>query len=202
MAKDVSGQSARRHSTAGLTSTALELADERGLDAVTLSELARHVGVKVPSLYTHVRSLADLRARMAGRALEELADRGGEAIAGRSGGEALRALSNAFRDYAHEHPGRWDAAQLRRPPAEVTTDAAPRMAAHLAAVLRGYAVPPEDHLHAIRLIAATQNGWIELELDGGFDRADAGVEVSWEHALSALDRALRTWGERHRSPGS
>ena len=48
-----------------VTRAAADLADEVGLDAVTLAALARQFGVAVPSLYAHVRSAADVRTRVA-----------------------------------------------------------------------------------------------------------------------------------------
>ena len=57
-----------------LTRAAAELADRDGLDAVTVSALARRFGVTVASLYSHVRGIEDLRTRMAALALRELAD--------------------------------------------------------------------------------------------------------------------------------
>ena len=75
---------------AGLTTERLalagaELADSVGFDQVTLSEVARRFDVKVASLYSHVASSHDLRTRIAQLALAEIADRGAQALAGRSG---------------------------------------------------------------------------------------------------------------------
>ncbi|CAM5484787.1 hypothetical protein SGRIM128S_03087 [Streptomyces griseomycini] len=81
---------------AGLTAERLaragaELADEVGFEQVTVSELARRFDVKVASLYSHVRNSQDLRTRIALLALEELADRAADAVAGRAGKDALAA---------------------------------------------------------------------------------------------------------------
>lgn len=54
------GLTAERVTVAGA-----ELADDIGLDRVTMSQVARRLGVKDASLYTHVRSLEDLRGRIA-----------------------------------------------------------------------------------------------------------------------------------------
>jgi TetR/AcrR family tetracycline transcriptional repressor len=51
---------------------ALQLADARGLDAVTLRSLAGELGVQAPSLYTHVRSKADLLDALGDRILDEV----------------------------------------------------------------------------------------------------------------------------------
>src|SRR3954452_7198312 len=74
--------------TERLTRAGAELADEVGFDQVTVSALARRFDVKVASLYSHVKSSEDFRTRIALLAVEELADRAGEAPgrAGRQGG--------------------------------------------------------------------------------------------------------------------
>ena len=67
-----------------LTAAAAELADEVGFAQVTVSALARRVGVQPASLYAHLRGTDDLRTRIAVRALEELGDRLSVALAGRA----------------------------------------------------------------------------------------------------------------------
>ncbi len=89
--------------TERLTRAGAELADEVGFEQVTVSELARRFDVKVASLYSHVKNSHDLKTRIALLALEELADRAADALAGRAGKDALVALANVYRDYAREH---------------------------------------------------------------------------------------------------
>ncbi|MEU7587246.1 TetR/AcrR family transcriptional regulator [Micromonospora sp. NPDC049230] len=96
-----------------LTRAGAELAHEVGFDEVTISALARRFDVKVPSLYSHLKNSQDLRIRIALFALEELADRVADAVAGRAGRDALAAFADAYREYAREHPGRYAAARLR-----------------------------------------------------------------------------------------
>src|SRR5437773_9554623 len=51
---------------------ALELADEEGIDAVTMRRLGSLLGVEGMALYTHVRDKEDLLAAVGVRLLEEL----------------------------------------------------------------------------------------------------------------------------------
>src|SRR5262249_53912537 len=48
-----------------VVAAAAAMADEDGLEAVTLTRLAGRLGVRTPSLYAHVRGLDDLRGRLA-----------------------------------------------------------------------------------------------------------------------------------------
>lgn len=92
----------------GLTSERLvqagaALADEVGFEHVTASELARRFGVKVASLYSHLKNTHELKTRIALLALDELAERASDALAGRAGKDALIAFANSYRDYSREH---------------------------------------------------------------------------------------------------
>ncbi|MCY1136944.1 TetR-like C-terminal domain-containing protein [Actinoplanes sp. Pm04-4] len=176
-----------------VTRAGAELADELGFDQVTPSVVARHFGVQVASLYSHVRNAEDLRVRIALLALEEMADRGAAALAGRAGKDALIALGDTYRDYAREHPGRYAAAQMRLDHETALASAGPRHSAMIRAILRGYDLTEPDQTHAIRLLGGAFHGYITQELGGSFDHSEPGPEKSWGRILDALDALLRHW---------
>jgi AcrR family transcriptional regulator len=183
---------------AGLTPERLalagaELADEVGFDQVTVSALARRFDVKVASLYSHVKNSHDLRTRIALVALEELADRGAAALAGRAGKDALTALADVYRDYAREHPGRYDAARFRLDPEAAAASAGRRHSAMSRAVLRGYDLTEPDQTHAVRLLGSVFHGYVSLEAAGGFSHSAPDSQESWSRILDALDALLRNW---------
>lgn len=175
-----------------LTTTAADLADAEGFDAVTVSALARRVGVQPASLYSHVRSTDELRGRVGVLALAELADRLALALAGRSGRDALAALVTTMRDQAREHPGRWAATQVRLHLPEAV-DVGRRVSALTRAVLHGYGLPDDELNHAVRFVGSTVDGFVHLEATGGFDHSSPDAAASWERATDALDVALRHW---------
>ncbi|MDA0565572.1 TetR/AcrR family transcriptional regulator [Streptomonospora sp. S1-112] len=176
-----------------LTQAGAELADEIGFDRVTVSELARRFGVKVASLYSHVRNSQDLRTRIALAALEEMADRAAEALAGRAGKDALAAFADVYRDYAREHPGRYAAAQLRLDPQAAAASAGVRHAQMTRAVLRGYDLPESEQVHAVRLLGSVFHGYVSLELGGGFSHSAPDTQETWARTIDALDSLLRNW---------
>ncbi|MEU4132081.1 TetR/AcrR family transcriptional regulator [Streptomyces wuyuanensis] len=176
-----------------LTQAGAELADEVGFDQVTVSALARRFDVKVASLYSHLKSSQDLKTRIALLALEELADRAADALAGRSGKDALTAFANVYRDYAHEHPGRFDAARFRLDPEAAAAGAGGRHAQMTRAILRGYDLSEPDRTHAVRLLGSVFHGYVSLELAGGFSHSAPDSQESWSRALDALDALLRNW---------
>ncbi|CQR63300.1 TetR/AcrR family transcriptional regulator [Streptomyces leeuwenhoekii] len=179
--------------TERLVRAAAELADEVGFEQVTVSALARRFGVKVASLYSHLKNSQDLRTRIALLALEELADRAADALAGRAGKDALTALANVYRDYAREHPGRYTAARLPLDPETAAASAGVRQARMTRALLRGYDLAEPDQTHAVRLLGSVFHGYVSLEAAGGFSHSAPGSDESWARILDALDSLLRTW---------
>lgn len=178
---------------AAVIAEAAVLADESGLDSVTLSALARRLGVRTPSLYSHVRDHAALLDGISTIALGELATRIAEAVAGRAGRPALEGLAQAHRSFARERPGRWQSLQRRVGPAVVGSAAARTVAALMDAVLRGYDIPPGERVNATRLVGSTINGYLTLEHVGSFDHSEPAPEVSWRRTVDALDVLLRAW---------
>lgn len=177
-----------------LVAAAAELADEAGFEQVTLSALARGFGVKDASLYAHVKSLQDLRHRVARLAGGEMIDLIGAAVAGRSGKDALAAYAGAYRAYALAHPGRYAATQIRVDPALADpADPAMRRTVEITyGMLRGYGLAEPDATDAVRLLRATFHGYCALEAGGGFN-APRDVRASWDRAIDALHIALEHW---------
>ncbi|QKV96934.1 TetR/AcrR family transcriptional regulator [Streptomyces sp. NA02950] len=182
--------------TERLTRAGAELADEVGFDQVTVSELARRFDVKVASLYSHVKNSQDLKTRIALLALEELAERAADALAGRAAKDALTALANVYRDYAREHPGRYAAAQLRLDPEAAAAGAGGRHAQMTRAILRGYDLTEPDQTHAVRLLGSVFHGYVSLEMGGGFSHSAPDTQETWSRILDALDILLRNWPTR------
>ncbi|MFG2973281.1 TetR/AcrR family transcriptional regulator [Streptomyces sp. NPDC048331] len=184
------GLTAERVTVAGA-----ELADEVGLDRVTMSQVARRLGVKDASLYAHVRGLEDLRGRIALLAADEKTLRIAEATAGRSGKDALVAFADAWREYAHAHPGRYTATQtpIRIDPELAARAPGPRRAVELTyGMLRGYALAEPDLTDAVRLLRSTFHGFVALEAAGGFAH-ERSPQQSWVRALDALHTLLEHW---------
>ncbi|MFD8348826.1 TetR-like C-terminal domain-containing protein [Streptomyces coelicoflavus] len=179
--------------TGRVVAAAADLADEQGLDGVTVSALARHFGVRDASLYTHVRNLQDLRVRVALLAGGELIEEIAQAVAGRAGKEALAAFAGAYRAYALRHPGRYAATQIRVDQALVADSPALRRTAEITyGMLRAYGLTEPDLTDAVRLLRSTFHGYCALEASGGFG-APRDVRASWDKAVDALHVALENW---------
>ncbi|MEV7729763.1 WHG domain-containing protein [Streptomyces sp. NPDC087917] len=179
--------------TERLVRAGAELADEIGFEAATPAELARRLGVKTASLYSHVKNAHDLKTRIALLALEELADEVSAAVAGRAGKDALTAFANVYRGYALRHPGRFEAAAYRLDPETAAVSAGVRHARMMRALLRGYHLAEPHQTHAVRLLGSVFSGYVGLEAAGGFSHSAPDPQESWTEILNALDALLRTW---------
>jgi AcrR family transcriptional regulator len=169
------------------------LADEVGFAQLSMGLLAERLGVKTPSLYKHVDSLADLIHRIAVLAATELGDALGDAIQGRAGRDALIAAAQAMRTYVKDHPGRYAAGNAAQPagPEDPLTKAITRMLGSFSAVLRGYQLDPADEIHALRMLRSTLHGFATLEVEGGF-RFDTDVNDSFAWIVDLIDNGLQS----------
>jgi AcrR family transcriptional regulator len=178
---------------------AIGLADENGLDQVTFARLAEVLGVRAPSLYNHVNGRAALLRLITLRGLVELTDAVAAAAAGLSGEDALRATGHAYRVYALEHPGSYEA--ILTAPSEQDLEvqaAAERLLELLAAILRGWKLEGEDAIDAIRVVRSALHGFVELERKGGF-ALKREVDTSFERLLDTLVAGLSSVAGKRRA---
>jgi AcrR family transcriptional regulator len=168
------------------------LADEIGLDRLSMSVVAERLGVKTPSLYKHVDGLAALTHRIAVLGATEVGDALRDATQGRSGGDALAAAAQALRRYVREHPGRYAATTGARPsgPEDPLRPALQRTLTSLSAVLRDYRLDPAEEVHALRMLRSVLHGFATLEGAGGFQMS-TDVDESFLWMIDFLDRGLR-----------
>ncbi|MGN6360255.1 MAG: TetR-like C-terminal domain-containing protein [Thermomicrobiales bacterium] len=155
---------------AAVARAAATLADAEGLDAVTFARLAGQLGVRPPSLYNHVASLAEVRRDITLLGARELGARLARATAGKAGDPALVALATAYRRFASAHPGRYAALQRAPDPAddELATVAG-EIVAIVADVLAAYDLRGDDAIHAVRGLRSALHGFVTLEAGGGFE---------------------------------
>jgi AcrR family transcriptional regulator len=177
---------------AAVTEAGALLADEVGLDQLSMALLAERLGVKTPALYNHVASQAQLVHRIAILAMTEFADAIRDAIAGRAGRDALVAGAQAMRRYVREHPGRYTAGNAARPtgPGDPLIAADGRVITSWSAMLRGYRLDPDQEIHALRMLRSMLHGFATLEAAGGF-RIDTPVDDSFSWMVDFIDHGLQ-----------
>jgi AcrR family transcriptional regulator len=172
---------------------AADLADEVGLERMTLAMLAQRLGVALPSLYKHVKGLDALRQKLAALATAELAEELATAAVGLAKTDAVRAVANAYRSYAHRHPGRYPATErVPNPEDPAHLRAGERAVRTVYAVLAGYGLEGDDAVDATRAFRAAIHGFVSLEAAGGFG-IPRDVDRSFAQLVTALDAAFQDW---------
>jgi AcrR family transcriptional regulator len=175
-------------SLSAVVDTALAIVDEG--DEPALAAIAARSGVATPSLYNHVRNLADLRSQIALRVLGEITNRIAAAVMGRSGDDAVAGLLAAWRRYAIDYPHRYafiPPLPLNDP---VLAETGTRLMEAILAVLRGYDLTGADAIHAARRLRAAAHGFIVLEIAGGFEFA-ADLDASYQSLIAMVTASLR-----------
>ena len=150
-------------------------------------------------MYKHVDSIGDLQHRIATLAMTELGDALRDALQGKSGADAIRALFTTLQSYIAQHPGRYSAttgAQLQGsddPLLAATT----RVIDSIRAVLSGYGIRPDELDHAIRMLRCMVHGYAVLQAANAFQWSnDPDESVAW--MIRFVDVGLTAIGDTQR----
>ena len=169
---------------------AVDIVDRHGTGALTMTRLADELGIRLPSLYAHVRGQLDLRRELWLWSVADLGEHLGTSVMGRSGEDALAAFAGALRDYARTYPGRY---QLTLdPPVPLDEEAAVvrrRANAPFRAVIRSFGLDDDTAVHAGRALRAAIHGFVALEAQDSI--GSDGTDDSFRHLVALLARGLR-----------
>ncbi|MGH3210598.1 MAG: TetR/AcrR family transcriptional regulator [Trebonia sp.] len=178
-------------STAAIVAAGRRLLEERGMDALTMRDVADAVGVRAPSLYKRVRGRSDLVRLI----LEDVADELTAALDAAAGfGDPVadvRAMTAAYRAFAHSNPVAYTLMYAPQTVPGATARSVRSSATFLDVVAE--LAGPADALPAARTIVAWANGFITMELAGAF-RLGGDVQQAWEFGLDRILAAVRAVG--------
>jgi AcrR family transcriptional regulator len=173
-----------------LGAAAADIADEGGWAELTLAAVAARFGVRQPSLYKHVGSLAQLRRDVSVLGARELHKELSAAAVGRSGTDALLAMADAYRTFAQAHPGRYAASVVAPAAGDAEHEAiAVEMARTVAAVLGAYQLGADDQVHAIRALRSLMHGFASLQAAGGF-ALPQDLDESYHRMVSGFAKSM------------
>lgn len=187
--------------TATVVAAAGDLIDatfaDDGIDALTLTRVANELGVTQPALYRHVDGMSDLWRQLGLTTREVLAAELAEACIGLSGVDAVRALADAWREFAKRHPGRYRSTE--RFPVEGDLELEQAVARTLDVVtmsLRGFGLEGDELVHCARTVRSALHGFCSYELgDGHPDRGS--IDESFASLVDILCVAFEATVERH-----
>ncbi|MDR9852378.1 WHG domain-containing protein [Paenibacillus sp. VCA1] len=169
---------------------AAELADESGLDSLTLAALAQKLKVRSPSLYNHVNGLPDLRAALTVYCIRLLVETTRDAVIGKTGDEAVQNLCKAYLGFARSRPGLYEAFYKVNTQHEELESVKQELLNLFLRIMEPYGLGEKETLHAIRGLRSLLHGFASLEQHGGF-QMDLQVDESVAYVLQAFLRGLR-----------
>lgn len=173
-----------------IVQTAAVLADQEGIDQVSMAAIARQLGVTVPSLYKHVSSLPAVHRELAVRAMEGLIGEVTDATSGGEPGTELANLANAYRRYATEHPGLYAASTRGADPSdEELVRLTDQLLEVISRVLVRRGMRRQDWIHDVRMLRSALHGCVALEASGNYG-PDVNADDSFKRLIDGLDAAL------------
>lgn len=182
-----------------IVDAAAALAEQKGMENLTVRELADALGVKPASLYNHLQGLPELNVRLAERALDRLMQTLEQVMDGRPVTDTLRAMAAAYRTFAQEQP------QLYRAIMLLPRFSDPGLVARKKAfmdlfvrMLEPLGLPARERVHLSRLIRSTLHGYVSMETAGFFRSPLATADESYERATEWLcEQIERTEANYH-----
>ncbi|CAA9434254.1 hypothetical protein AVDCRST_MAG82-2344 [uncultured Rubrobacteraceae bacterium] len=182
---------------AAVVEAAGALADDRGLEDLSLADLAGRLGIRKPSLYNHVAGIGDLRRELALAGLRELGLSLSRAAVGKAGDDGLFALAEAYRTFVKQRPGLYEATirsyRLLYPDDPELEAAEGEALEPVLTVLASCGISGgEEAIHAARGFRSVAHGFATLEEAGGFGMP-ADQNESFRRLVRTFADGLRSW---------
>lgn len=152
-----------------ITDAALELLDQKGIEDVTIKNVAMRLEIKPPSLYNHVANLEDLLDMAAQRSMRNLYDKLLVTSIGLEKKEALWAIAQEYRTFAKKYPGQYELAQkVKLWKSDETKQISEQIIVIFSKILQKYAMSEDKAIHFIRTLRSYLHGFTLLEMDEAF----------------------------------
>ncbi|HWL25067.1 MAG TPA: WHG domain-containing protein [Ureibacillus sp.] len=166
--------------------TAIEIADNEGIEAVTLATLARRLSVKSPSLFNHINGLSSLKREMSLYGLNLLFDKLKCAKQDKQSNDAMVAIANAYIEFTREHPGLYEltikAPEENDQEIEEISNGIIKL---IIDVLGDFQLDEEAIIHTIRGFRSILHGFASLEQKGAF-----GMPISTEESFHFIIKSF------------
>jgi AcrR family transcriptional regulator len=171
---------------------AAELIETVGLDEMTLSRLAKELGIKSASLYNHIGSINDLRSSLTAKSMQLLGEACRNAVVGKSGDEAILAMAYAYRKFAKMKPQLYKAFMQNSllSQAERIQHGA-LLTQTLERLMEPYGYNEKEALHIARGIRVFLFGFVYMGDGGFFKSTKASVDMSFEYLMKELIAHIR-----------
>lgn len=180
-----------------IVSRVAEMANETGIESITMKMIAEEFGVQTPSLYNHIANMEELKKNLMLYGWRQLEQELLHSVCGVSGYEALRAMCYAFYGYATANPGVFQAMLwYNKFQDEETMGATDGLFRVIFKIMESLDIPKEKSDHLIRTFRSFLEGFALLENQGAFGNPIS-VRESFELSVEVLLAGIRTLEERN-----
>lgn len=181
-----------------ILNAAIEIADTKGVNEITLASLAQKLEVRTPSLYNHIDGLPGLRKRLAIYGIEQLYISITHAVIGLAGDAAVRAMSEAYLSFARLHPGLYEATFMAPDPMDLDVQKASKEVTDVVVrALKAYDLSDEEAIHVTRGLRSVLHGFASIEQMGGF-RLSYDIDVSFKLLIDTFIKGIHNFKDNEK----
>ena len=174
---------------------AAQLANDVGLENITLKALANDLNVQPPSLYYHIGGLDDLKKELMIYGWLQMEDKILEAVAGISGYDAIEVICRTFVKYATENPGVFNAMLwYNKFENDETNNATQKLFSVVFKVFSSLNISQEHSEHLMRTFRSFLEGFALLVNNNAFGNPIS-INDSFELSLKVLMAGIKTLEE-------
>lgn len=170
---------------------AAQLANEVGIDNITLKLIADEFGIQTPSLYNHIKSLDDIKRQIMLFGWRQMENKILLSVVGVSGYDALRIMCYTFYDYATSNPGIFNAMLwYNKYQDEEAQNATKQLFECLFRIMRTLNISDEKINHLIRTFRGFLEGYALLVNNGAFGNP-LSVKESFELSVEVMLNGIK-----------
>ncbi len=165
----------------------VEMADEEGFLNLSVKTIADRIGVKPPSLYKHFQGgLDEIKEEIMVYGWNRIDIMIAKSAVGKTREAGLKAMCYALREFAHAHPGVFEAICWHNSyTSELNHEVTKGVIASLYAVLDSLEFDEVRKMHVLRSLRGFAEGFSMLELHGSFGD-EISLDESFEYGVNAL----------------
>lgn len=172
------------------------LANENGLESVTIKELADSLNIRSPSLYNHIASLEELRKELMLFGWKQAEERLINSARDMEGYEAIRQMCREFYAYATENKGVFSAMLwYNKYTDESSMSATSGLFSMIYENMEKIGISRERAEHLIRTMRGLLEGYSLLVNNGAFGHP-ANIDESFEISLDVLMEGIKATEEK------
>lgn len=163
---------------------AADLIAHKGSTSFSMRELADHLEIKTASLYNHIENMDALFTEIGFFAIDQFVHVLETAIQEKTREEAVRALTQAYRQFGKEH-FEWYQIIMTLPLSgnEALADYPGKILSPIMQTLDTFHLTEEEKLHQQRILRSIMHGFLSQEEHGYFSHFEIDVEKSYTIAI-------------------